>query len=53
MISGSMNGFSRLVMHLTVATNNRAQISLQAFLEWVRRYGIPQRVRTDRGEVIA
>ena len=49
MIHGGIDGYSRLIMFLIAATNNRADTALSAFLQGVRAYGLPSRVRTDRG----
>ena len=48
-IHGGIDGFSRLITYLKVAPNNRAETILQAFLGAVQEFGLPSRVRTDRG----
>ncbi|XP_048854383.1 uncharacterized protein LOC125722239 isoform X3 [Brienomyrus brachyistius] len=48
-IHGGIDGFSRLVVYLTADTNNRADTVLHAFLDAVRQYGLPSRVRSDKG----
>ena len=48
-IRGAVDGFSRLITFLEVADNNRAQTVLSAFLKAVDEFGLPSRVRTDRG----
>ena len=48
-IHGGIDGFSRLIMYLKVATNNRADTVLSAFLTAVDEFGLPSRVRMDRG----
>ncbi|CAL8255515.1 unnamed protein product [Boreogadus saida] len=48
-IHGWIDGFSRLVVFLSAATNNRATTVLDAFLGAVRQYGVPSRVRSDKG----
>ena len=48
-IHGSIDGYSRLITYLQVATNNRASTVLSAFLNAVDEFGLPSRVRTDRG----
>ena len=48
-IHGGIDGYSRLVVFLKCATNNRAETVLSSFLDSTRRYGIPSRVRSDYG----
>jgi len=48
-IHGGIDGYSRVVTYLRAATNNRAITALQAFQSGVHEYGLPSRVRTDRG----
>ena len=48
-IHGGIDGYSRLVTYLKVAPNNLASTVLGAFLRAVREFGLPSRVRTDRG----
>lgn len=48
-IHGGIDGFSRLPVYLRCNTNNRASTVLQCFLEAVQGYGLPSRVRCDRG----
>lgn len=49
MIHGGIDGYSRLVVYLRASTNNRAEAVFQNFLEAVDKYGLPSRVRSDRG----
>lgn len=44
-IHGGIDGFSRLIVYLNAATNNRAATVLDGFLSSVGQYGIPSRVR--------
>lgn len=46
---GGIDGFSRLIVYLKAATNNRAATVLRSFLEAVDVYGVPSRVRSDKG----
>ena len=48
-IHGGIDRYSRLIVFLKAATNNKAETALSAFLEGVATYGLPLRVRTDRG----
>ena len=48
-IHGGIDGFSRLITYLKVATNNLADTVLGAFLCATDEYGLPSRVRMDRG----
>lgn len=48
-IHGGIDGYSRLPVYLSASTNNRADTVLQCFLEGVQQYGLPSRVRCDRG----
>lgn len=48
-IHGAIDGFSRLIMYLKVAPNNRADTVLSAFTQAVDEFGLPSRVRMDRG----
>ena len=49
MIHGGTDGYSRLIVFLKAATNNRADTAFAAFLEGVKAYGLPSRVRSDKG----
>ena len=49
MVHGGIDGFSRLVVFLKCATNNRAETVMSTFIEGTRRYGISSRVRSDHG----
>ena len=44
-----INGYSRLIVYIKCSTNNSASTAYDAFLEGVRQYGLPSRVRTDQG----
>lgn len=46
---GCIDGFSRLPLYLHASTNNRAQTVLDCFLKAVQQYGLPSRVRCDKG----
>lgn len=48
-IHGGIDGFSRLVTYLKCSNNNMAATVFEAFQEATRMYGIPSRVRSDKG----
>jgi hypothetical protein len=48
-ISGAIDGFSRLVTALSCLDNNKSDSLLQVFLEATGKYGTPRYVRTDMG----
>ncbi|XP_034067491.1 uncharacterized protein LOC117543372 isoform X1 [Gymnodraco acuticeps] len=48
-VHGGIDGFSRLIVYLSAATNNRAAPVLRSFLEAANVYGVPSRVRSDKG----
>ena len=48
-VHGCIDGYSRRIIYLSCADNNRATTVLQLFTEQVRTTGLPQRVRADRG----
>ena len=44
-----IDGYSRVITSLLCATNNLAATALEGFLSGVSKYGLPSRVRGDRG----
>ena len=48
-VHGGIDGYSCLVTYLKASNNNRATTAFSAFEAGVSEYGIPSRVRTDRG----
>ncbi len=48
-VHGCIDGFSRLPLFLKVATDNTSDTVLQCFLEAVEAFGLPSRVRCDKG----
>ena len=48
-IHGWIDGYSWLPVFLAVNTDNKAETVLTAFLDAVNEYGLPHRVRSDKG----
>lgn len=48
-IRGGIDGYSRSIVYLHFSDNNRATTVFQCFREVVLSYGLPSRVRSDRG----
>ncbi|KAK3732709.1 hypothetical protein QZH41_016767 [Actinostola sp. cb2023] len=48
-IHGGIDGYSRVVVYLRCAANNRAETVAQLFEEATKEYCWPSRVRTDKG----
>ena len=46
---GGIDGYSRLPVYLRASTNNNADTVLECFIDAVSQYGLPSRVRCDRG----
>ena len=49
LIHGCIDGFSRCIIYLHCVTNNLADTVLQFFTNGVEHFGLPLRVRGDRG----
>jgi hypothetical protein len=49
-IVGGIDGFSRMIMYLNCTDNNKAQTIFKCFLTGVKDYGLPIRVRSDKGK---
>ena len=48
-IHGGVDGYSRIPVFLVASDNNRATTVLSAFESAVAKYGLPSRVRSDKG----
>ena len=48
-IHGGIDGFSRIPVYLKASNNNKAGTVLECFVGAVEEYGLPSRVRSDRG----
>ncbi|XP_062304625.1 uncharacterized protein LOC134009010 isoform X2 [Osmerus eperlanus] len=48
-VHGGIDGFSRLIVYLSAATNNRASTVLESFIGGINKFGLPSRVRSDKG----
>ena len=42
-------GYSRLIVFLKCSNNNRASTVYESFIQAVRHYGLPSRIRCDQG----
>ena len=48
-VHGCIDGFSRLITYLQCATNNTSQTAFDLFWKATRQFGIPSRVRSNKG----
>lgn len=48
-VHGCVDGFSRMIPYLSCATNNRAATVLSLFRQSTAKFGVPSRVRSDKG----
>lgn len=49
MVHAGIDGYSRMLVFVQCSTNNRAETVLNLFQSAVQSYGLPLRVRTDKG----
>ena len=48
-INGCIDGYSRLVIYLKVHTNNLAKTMVADFVQGIKAFAVPSRVRADKG----
>ena len=48
-VVGAIDGFSRLPVVLDCTTDNKSETVLQCFIKGVKEYGMPLRLRSDKG----
>ncbi len=48
-VHGGIDGYSRIPVFLKCTNNNKASTVLSVFIEAVRVYGLPSRVRSNKG----
>ena len=48
-VRAGIDGYSRMIVYLTASDNNRSSTVLELFSSPVKNYGLPSRVRCDKG----
>jgi len=48
-VHGAIDGFSRFIVYLCCNTNNTSDTVLQLFTKAVQSYGLPDKIRCDKG----
>ena len=48
-VHGGMDGYSRMIVYLECSTNNRSLTVYRLFMQATKEYGVPSRVRSDKG----
>ena len=48
-VHGGIDGYSRFIVFLTCNTNNKSETVFQLFEKAIHEYGVPDRIRTDKG----
>ena len=50
MIHGGIDGYTRMIVFLRCSLNNKSSTVFSLFLEAVQEFGLPSRVRSDKGK---
>lgn len=48
-VHGCINGYSRMIIYLFCADNNRSDTVVERFIHATTEFGLPSRVRSDKG----
>ena len=48
-VHGCIDGYSRMIIHLFCFNNNRSDTVLESFVHATTEFGLPSRVRSDKG----
>lgn len=48
-IHGGIDGFSRFIVYLHCSSNNKSETVLHFFDDAMREFGLPKRIRCDKG----
>ena len=49
MIHGGIDGYSRMIVFLACSTDNKAGTVFNKFIHGVEEFGLPSRIRSDKG----
>ena len=47
-----IDGFSRMIVYMKCSNNNKSSTVYNSFLEAIRLYGLPSRMRSDQGKTV-